>query len=455
MAASEKAGRRLTLAAWVLVGVGALWLASGLVGVAGCSCGGGAVAVLAGVALGVTGSARLRGFAFTAWVLVCAGSALVWPQAFQAWGGFRLTGLIVPLIQVIMFGMGTTLSPGDFSRVLLRPWPVLTGVALQFGVMPLLGCLIAGAFGFTGELGAGIVLIGSVSGGAASNVVAYIAGADVALSVTMTAVSTLAAPLATPVLMRLLAGRFVPVDAAGMTVGILGMIAVPVAAGLFAHRMLYGRGAWAWRGGPLAAVAGCAAAAAVAARFVGCSPALVPLRDGVSLGLGLIACVAAAKGVVSVGLGRPNTWMERLLPRVSMGGICLILLVVVAMTRDVFMSVGPLLVAAALVHNLSGYALGYWCARGLGAAVGRAGYRLGLRATRAPAVDEAACRTVAIEVGMQNGGMGAALALQVLHSPTAALPSNVFGTVMNLTGSVLANWWKRKPILDGDANRSR
>lgn len=125
-------------------------------------------------------------------------------------------GLITPLLGVIMFGMGLTLTLPDFKLVVTRPLPVLLGVAAQYGVMPLLGWAVAAVLGLSPELTAGVILVGCVPGGTASNVVAYLARVDTALSVTMTSVSTLLAPVMTPLLTLWLVGERLPVDAAGM-----------------------------------------------------------------------------------------------------------------------------------------------------------------------------------------------------------------------------------------------
>jgi bile acid:Na+ symporter, BASS family len=142
---------------------------------------------------------------------------------------------------------------------------------------------------------------------------------------------------------------------------------------------------------------------------------------------------------------RPNTWIDRALPLVSMVGICAILAIIIAQTHDVLMEAGIFLVLAAVIHNSLGYGFGYWGSRWIGAVLGEFGYRLGLRKTRSTLIDEANCRTVAFEVGMQNGGMATGLAMDVLQSHIAALPPNLFGTWMNISGSMLANYWKRKP----------
>src|SRR5207302_9141323 len=120
------------------------------------------------VALILQAQERVRPFAFTAWVLTSVTACVVWPQAFGLWFGYDLKYLIVPLVQIIMFGMGTKLSGQDFLRVFVMPRPVLIGVALHFGVMPVTGYAIARAFRFPPEIAAGVVLIGSVSSGVAS-----------------------------------------------------------------------------------------------------------------------------------------------------------------------------------------------------------------------------------------------------------------------------------------------
>jgi len=148
---------------------------------------------------------------------------------------------------------------------------------------------------------------------------------------------------------------------------------------------------------------------------------------------------------MSVALGRTDNWMDAALPVVSMTAITLVLGIITAKTREVLFAVGPLLIFASLLHNLTGYALGYGLARWLGVISGRIGYRLGLYPTPASRMTEADCRTVAIEVGMQNGGMATGLAIEVLKSKIAALPPAIFGTMMSITASVLANYWKRRP----------
>lgn len=304
-----------------------------------------------------------KGLRFTAFVLLAVFLSMLHPAPFLQVGGYQLTGLIVPLIQIIMLGMGATLSVSDFTRAFKMPRAVLTGLLLQFAIMPVLGFAIAHLFGFPSEIAAGVILVGACPGGVASNVMCYLAKGDVALSVTMTAFSTLAAPIMTPLAMTLLAGAYVPVSFLEMMMSIIKMIILPVAGGLLLNHLLHGRA----------------------------------------------------------------PWLYRLLPVVSMAGIVVIITIITANSRDQLLSLGPALILAALLHNSSGYLLGYW-----GARLGR--------------LDERACRTVAIEVGMQNAGMASGLAINVLKSVNAAIAPAIFGPLMNVSGSLLGSWWGARPL---------
>lgn len=407
----------------------------------------GVLLLLVSLAYFVRSQKRLRGYTFTAWVLVCVGAAMFYPEAFVQWGEFKLELLIIPLTQLIMFGMGTTLSIADFVRVVKSPWPVFFGMVLQYSVMPLTGYFVAQSLGFDGEIAAGIVLIGSCSGGVASNLMAYLAGGNVALSVTMTFFSTLAAPIATPLLMEALAGTFVPINSVQMMFSILNMIIIPVLAGLVAHEVLYKNRVWTQKKDRLIMLILGSAGFAAVAFFLGYQ-VLGPLFSGIILGCILIAVITMAKLVMSLIFKKSNAWMDRLLPLVSMAGICMVLIIIIAQTYEVLMAVGILLLIAAIVHNAVGYSFGYWGSRGFGLLLGRIGYRLGLCSTTQSRISESESRTIAIEVGMQNGGMASGLAIDVLNSYYAALPPNVFGTWMNVSGSVLANYWKQRPTID-------
>ena len=148
------------------------------------------------------------------------------------------TWTINPMLGVIMFGMGLTLSPHDFKVVLSRPKDILIGCLAQFTVMPLLAWLLAWCFSLPKELALGVILVGCCPGGTASNVITYLAKGDLALSVGMTATSTLLAPLLTPLLVWLMAGTMVDVDTVGMMKSIVYVVIAPIAIGLLCQRFL-------------------------------------------------------------------------------------------------------------------------------------------------------------------------------------------------------------------------
>jgi BASS family bile acid:Na+ symporter len=375
-------------------------------------------------------------YAFTLWVLVAVAASMTYPAAFRVWFGTDLKVLIVPLIQLITFGMGTTLSGKDFRNVITMPWPVFIGIALQFIIMPLVGYTIAMTFGFPPEVAAGVILIGSVSSGVASNVMTYLAGGNVPLSVTITSATTLLSPVVTPFWMKTLAGRLVPVDFVEMMLSIFNMIIIPILAGLVANRLLYGSKKWANTAATLAVVTPVFLVLAVAAMLTPTAwwGALAVLKHGVALGFLLLGITALAKLVIGIMLKGPANWMDKTLPVVSMAGICFIIAIITAQSRDQLLSVGPLLILAAIIHNGTGYGLGY------------AGARLAR-------LDESACRAVAMEVGMQNGGMASGIAIDVLKSTNAALAPAIFGPWMNVSGSLLAGWWRRRPARTAPGNR--
>jgi bile acid:Na+ symporter, BASS family len=308
----------------------------------------------------------IRTYAFAVWVLAFVGVAYFLPGLFVRWGGIECGEWVSPLIQVAMFGMGATLTIQDFSRVLKMPKAVAMGMLLQFSVMPFGGWLLANIFRLPNEVAVGVILIGACPGGVASNVVTYLAKGNVALSVTMTACSTLMAPIMTPLMMSLLAGKMIEVPFVAMMLQIVWVVIVPIAIGIVVN-LIAVRRKW-----------------------------------------------------------NPESF-ERFLSLVAMIAICLVCAIIMAKAHGSLSIVGPTLVCVVTLHNVIGYLLGYWSSRLSG-------------------LDESACRTVAIEVGMQNGGLGATLATTVLKSSQAALASAVFAPLMNVTGSVLAAWWRKRPI---------
>ena len=161
-------------------------------------------------------------------VLLVAAVAMFVPASFD----WIETKTINPMLGVIMFGMGLTLSPKDFQIVLSRPKDILIGCLAQFTIMPLLAWLLTLAFSLPKELALGVILVGCCPGGTASNVITYLAKGDLALSVGMTACSTLLAPIVTPLLVWLMAGTMVNVDTLGMLLSIVYVVIAPIIAGL-------------------------------------------------------------------------------------------------------------------------------------------------------------------------------------------------------------------------------
>ncbi|MDO5973237.1 bile acid:sodium symporter family protein [Flavivirga jejuensis] len=300
-----------------------------------------------------------KSLSFTILIFSAVALAMFYPIYFTKIGGFNLKSLIIPLLQIIMFGMGSSMSLKDFKSVITMPKGVLVGLTCQFTIMPVLGFSIAHLFGFSNEIAAGIVLIGCSPSGLASNVMVFLAKANLALSITLTAISTLLAPFITPLLMQLLAGEFIPIDVFQMMLSILKIVILPIAAGLIFNKFFHSK---------------------------------IP-------------------------------WLDIILPGISMGSIAFIIIIIVAAGRDNLLDIGLLLVIAAIIHNTAGYFLGYWGSRFL-------------------KLKEADCRTIALEVGMQNGGLASGIALELGKVSTIGLAPAIFGPWMNISGSALASWWR-------------
>jgi BASS family bile acid:Na+ symporter len=165
-------------------------------------------------------------------VLLVAALSLIVPPSFL----WIDTWVINPLLGLIMFGMGLTLKPHDFRIVLQRPKDILVGCLAQFTVMPLVAWGLAKAFSLPDELALGVILVGCCPGGTASNVITFLARGDLALSVGMTAMSTVLAPLLTPLLVWLMAGTLVDVDTVGMLLSILYVVIAPIIGGFLVQR---------------------------------------------------------------------------------------------------------------------------------------------------------------------------------------------------------------------------
>jgi bile acid:Na+ symporter, BASS family len=317
---------------------------------------------LALLGLGVYLHPLLKGYLYTLMILVAATVALLYPQPFSEFRGYPLSQLIIPLLQFVMFGMGSSMTIKDFSGVVKTPKGVLVGLGCQLTFMPLSGLLIAHWSGLPTEIAAGIILVGCSPSGVASNVISFLARANLALSITITALSTLLAPLTTPLLMGWLAESYIEINVWDMMWSILKLVIFPIAAGLAFNRLLQ----------------------------------------------------------------HNAKWLQQIMPTASMVVIALVIVLITASGRDNLLDIGGLLLVIVLIHNLLGYNLGYWAARVFG-------------------LNEQDSRTIALEVGLQNGGMAGGLAKEMGKLATVGLAPAVFSVLQNITGSILASFWHRNP----------
>ena len=294
---------------------------------------------------------------FALLVIIVAVIAFLVPETFLPFGQY-----ITILLGVVMFGMGLTLKAVDFKLILTNPKPVIFGVAAQFIIMPLAAFSIAYILQLPSELAAGLVLLGSVPGGTASNVMVYLAKGNVPLSITMTSFSTILAPLLTPLLLLLLAGQWMPVDAGDMFMSIVKVIIIPIILGLLVKKLM---------------------------------PTIVEKSLNV-------------------------------VPLISVLAIITIVSAVVAGNVNNIASAGPLVFVGVFLHNGAGLLLGFYAAKLMG-------------------LSELDRRAISIEVGMQNSGLGVALAGAHL-GPLAALPSAMGAVWHNISGPILATYWSKRPV---------
>ncbi|MEJ6778835.1 MAG: bile acid:sodium symporter family protein [Akkermansiaceae bacterium] len=306
------------------------------------------------------------------WLWTILGTVWAWflPDHFTWFITDKVPGTEFKLINlglgVIMLGMGLTLSVDDFRSVLRRPWVVGIGVVAQFLIMPLLGWSVATLFNLPPMLKLGLILVSCCPGGTASNVICYLARANVALSVLMTLCSTLAAIILTPLLTKMYASAILDVDAWAMFRSMLTIVLLPVIGGVVLNQLL----------------------------------------------------------------GRKLDGIRKISPIVSILVIVLIVGGVVGATKvNIIANFGGLLVAIFILHAL-GFLLGYgagWLTKQV----------------------EGDRRTLSIEVGMQNSGLGSALAKQHF-SLLAATPCAISALYHCLIGSFLAAIWRAKSVDDED-----
>lgn len=294
-----------------------------------------------------------------AWLILGFALSALWQPACGLW---IETAWITPLLMAVMFGMGLTLRAADFRHILLHPRNVLIGCAAQFTIMPLTAWVLCRFFAPEPAIAAGIILVGTCPGGTASNVITFLAKGDVPLSVSMTTVNTLLAPLLTPFITWLILRTTVEVDAWGMLLSILQVIMLPLSVGFLLQHFCGG--------------------------FV---KRLLPY-----------------------------------LPAFSILAICTIIVCVIAHNAEAIRTAGLIILLPVIAHNLLGFACGY----GVG------------KALHLPA---AQCKTMAIEIGMQNSGLAVALAHSAFPGmPMAAVPGALFSVWHNISGGTLAALFKRK-----------
>jgi BASS family bile acid:Na+ symporter len=303
---------------------------------------------------------RFVGNTFAIWVLLFAALAFYYPDTFKVIGPY-----IVPLLGIVMFGMGLTLSKEDFREVTRRPRDVVIGVLGQFIIMPSLAWLLAKALSLPPEVAVGVILVGCCPGGTASNVMTFLARGDVALSVTVTSVTTLLAPIVTPALIYLLASQWIDVSATAMFWSIVQVVVLPIALGVLAQYLL---------------------------------------KDKVRVGVAV-------------------------LPLVSVVAIVAIVAAVVAGNQARIATSGLMIFAVVVLHNGLGLLIGYGLAKVCGMSVSKR-------------------KAISIEVGMQNSGLGVALAM-AHFSPLAAVPSAIFSVWHNISGPIAATLFRR--FRDSDA----
>ncbi len=295
--------------------------------------------------------------AFPLWVLICSGIALFQPETFTWFRPYIVWGL-----GIIMLGMGMTLSVEDFRQVLKMPRAAVIGVICQFTIMPMLGFAVAHLLGLPKidpHLAVGLILVACCPGGTASNVIAYLAKANLALSVMMTIVSTFAAILLTPILTKILVGTMLEVSATALFLETVKVVLLPVVVGVLLNRF----------------------------------------------------CPRFVKSVSPVS------------PLISVIAIVLIVACIIGLKNEVILTANWRLLAAPGILHLAAFVLGYMAAKWIG-------------------LPEDARRTISIEVGMQNSGLGTHLANSNFKGTNAAVPCAISAVYHCLIGSIVAGIWR-------------
>lgn len=385
------------------------------------------VAGLICIAISFNGYKNLKGFSYTIWILVGISLGMIYPDSFVKIGDFQLKRLIVPFVQITMIGMGAQMSFDDFKGVVKMPKGVITGIICQFTIMPLVGLALSKIFNFSPEIAAGVVLIGCVPSAMASNVMSYLAKANLALAVTIGASATVMSPFLTPLLMQWLGGQYVEINVIGMMVEITNMIIVPIIAGFIFNMFYHNNNSAKSMKIQLSAFAVIILITNVVLHFSTGSAISQTLSIWGNSMLWFYFVPMLLALILRRSKNITETQISNSLGFVAMMGIVINTIIITASGRDSLMQVGGLLIVSCLLHNLIGLTVGYSAATLM----------------RLPEKDR---RTIAFEVGMQNGGVATGLALQMGKIATVGLASAIFGPLQNLTGSALVNIFKKRPV---------
>ena len=388
------------------------------------------------LAFAVKGFEVAKGLSFTMWIFAAVVAALFYPQLFVQYGNFKTTVLIVPLLQIIMFGMGSQMSFQDFAGVIKMPKGVLVGFFGHYLIMPLTAVVIVRILNLPTEVAAGVILIGCVPNGLASNVMSLLCNANLVLAVAVSAVTTIVAPFVTPFLMKLLGGQYIEINIWSMMMDIINMMIFPIIAGFIFNMINAGKTSPRSRNLQLVYYA----IAILLANLIywhvnqtGFSGYL--LAAAKSLGMWIVLPVVLA-GLFKYYLKGDLKLQKKILSMLSMVGIVVIVAVITAAGQSTLITVGGVLLLVVTIQNLLGYFLGY-----------NAG-----RLFRLPKRD---CRTLAFEVSMSNGGLASGLALTIGNIATVGLAPAIYGPLMNVTGSTLASFWRTRPVDENEKHGSK
>lgn len=377
-------------------------------------------------AFGMGAFQATKGYQYTMWIIVAVVAGMTFPDRILHVGEFDMRNkwLILVVIQLVMFGMGIQMKVQDFTRIGASGKGVAIGLATQFTIMPLVGFLLTRVFDFEPEIAAGVILIGCCSSGLASNVMAYIAKANLVLSVTVTALTTMVAPIMTPFMMKMYAGTMVEVGVMEMAMEIIKIMIVPIGAGLL-HDYLKTAPRSVYTSVGRASMVILLLLAVLIGGFWTFFTASFTL-----VGMAVVEACCFVLGAIPVGFGyhlltKRFPSLDKKMPYFSMFGIVYFTAVTTAAGQQYLLEIGAVLFLAAVIHNGAGYFFGYWFSKLFG-------------------LNEYSARAMALEIGLQNGGMASGLAGSMGKLGTVGLAAAVFSPWMNISGSILANYWRRK-----------